>query len=82
MFDYARIASSINLGLVVVDRDLRVLACNRWLALHSGISEAGIGSGLGLFISRRSAQAHGGNVRFVAVQPGITVFEIVIPGLH
>jgi signal transduction histidine kinase len=40
------------------------------------------GSGLGLFISRRIAQAHGGNVRFVAVQPGVTVFEIVIPELH
>ncbi len=39
MFDYTQIASSINLGLVVVDRDLRVLAWNRWMALHSGISE-------------------------------------------
>ena len=42
MFDYAQIASSINMGLVVVDRDLRVLAWNRWMALHSGISEAEI----------------------------------------
>ena len=39
------------------------------------------GSGLGLFISRRIAQAHGGDVRLVAGEEGTTVFEMVLPGL-
>ena len=37
------------------------------------------GSGLGLFISRRIAEAHGGNVHLVPGETGVTVFEIVIP---
>ena len=38
------------------------------------------GSGLGLFISQRIAQAHGGDVRLVPGEKGTTLFEIVIPG--
>jgi len=37
------------------------------------------GSGLGLFISRRIVEAHGGSVRLAAGEVGTTVFEILIP---
>ena len=37
------------------------------------------GSGLGLFISRRIAEAHGGHVRLVSGEKGATVFEVAIP---
>lgn len=39
------------------------------------------GSGLGLFISRRIAEAHGGTLRLVAGKAGVTVFEIMIPAV-
>ena len=39
MYDYQQIVSSINLGLVVLDNDLNVVAWNRWMELHSGINE-------------------------------------------
>jgi two-component system, sensor histidine kinase and response regulator len=38
MYDYQQIISSINLGLVVLNRDLMVVEWNRWMELHSGIS--------------------------------------------
>lgn len=37
MNEYHQIFNTINLGLVVLDRELRVTAWNRWMELHSGI---------------------------------------------
>ena len=39
MRDAAQIFETINLGLIIVDRDLKVRAWNRWMESHSGISE-------------------------------------------
>lgn len=38
MREYNQIFETVNLGLIILDRDLRVTGWNRWLELHSGIS--------------------------------------------
>jgi diguanylate cyclase (GGDEF)-like protein len=42
MFDNAQIFGSIDLGLIVLDRDLIARGWNRWMELHSGISSSEI----------------------------------------
>jgi diguanylate cyclase (GGDEF)-like protein/PAS domain S-box-containing protein len=42
MNDYRQIFDTINLGLVVLDRNLSVTSWNRWMELHSGISARNI----------------------------------------
>lgn len=38
MRDYNQIFETVNLGLIILDRKLRITGWNRWLELHSGIS--------------------------------------------
>lgn len=35
---FSQIFDMVNVGLVVLDRDLKVLHWNRWIALHTGVS--------------------------------------------
>ncbi len=42
MHEFRQIFETINLGLVILDRDLKVTGWNRWMELHSGISAADI----------------------------------------
>jgi diguanylate cyclase len=39
MSDFSQILATVNLGLLILDRDLRVRYWNRWMESHSGISE-------------------------------------------
>lgn len=39
MFDYKQICETINIGLLVLDRNLNVKMWNRWMGVHSGIDE-------------------------------------------
>ncbi len=44
---FSQISDMINMGLVVLDTDLKVHFWNRWMALHSGIdSETIVGQSL------------------------------------
>lgn len=45
---FAQIFHMVNIGIVVLDSDLRIKHWNRWMALHSGISEEEI-VGAGIF---------------------------------
>lgn len=42
MHEYRQIFETINLGLVILDRNLMVTGWNRWMELHSGISAADV----------------------------------------
>jgi len=42
MHEYRQIFETINLGLVILDRDLKVTGWNRWMELHSGINTADV----------------------------------------
>lgn len=42
MNEYGQIFETINLGLVVLDRELKVTSWNRWMELHSGLTSAGV----------------------------------------
>jgi diguanylate cyclase (GGDEF)-like protein/PAS domain S-box-containing protein len=42
MHEYRQIFETINLGLVTLDRDLKVTGWNRWMELHSGINAADV----------------------------------------
>lgn len=42
MFDNLQIFETIDIGLIVLDRELNVIAWNRWMEIHSGISAAEI----------------------------------------
>ena len=37
--DFSQIPHQINIGLVIVDRDLKVIFWNNWMAMHSGIKD-------------------------------------------
>jgi len=39
MNDFSQILETVNIGLVILDKDLRVRYWNRWMESHSGISE-------------------------------------------
>lgn len=42
MHEYRQIFETINLGLVILDHNLKVTGWNRWMELHSGISAADV----------------------------------------
>src|SRR5674476_179770 len=42
MLDNSQIFSNISIGLVVLSRDMTVVAWNKWMQHHSGISEQDI----------------------------------------